>query len=61
MEGDLNITLTVPFKVIQRFANFYDYTKYKGVNAVKSKAKALRHFKVDSVLKVDATLLSTEL
>ena len=30
--------------------------KHKGVRAVKSKPKALRHFKVISVLKIDETV-----
>ena len=29
---------------------------HKGVKAVKSKPKALRHFKVDHVLKIDKTV-----
>ena len=32
--------------------------KHKGVKAEKSKPKALRHFKVDNILKIDETSIS---
>ena len=39
------------------FRSISNPKKYKSASEVKSKAKALRHFKIDPALKIDTTFL----